>query len=200
MSATNGTSTNGPRALPRHKGTAKTVSAARRLARRRKAFELLKRGLTFRAIGKELGVSHVVAWLDCKAVFEQESKTLQLDVDEWRALHVERTEGIVQAHFGKKAQTGSAQTVLKALDYQAKLIPGLHQAPEGTYTQDQVIALMRGVATLFMELVDDADLRKRFAMGVRRRLGSAAIIEARAEPAAEQEADDEPADVLPTEA
>lgn len=177
--------------VARHKETTRSVVI---LARRERAFALLKTGMTFKEIGTRLGVSIYTAWTDCRAVFDEGYQRLALDADAWRRLHIERAEGIVKAHYSKKANAGSAQTVLRALDYQAKLIPGLHQPPEGTYTADQVAGLMRGIAGLFMELVDDGELRKRFALGVRRRLGSAAVIEVTAE---KEEGD--AVDVLPAD-
>lgn len=154
-------------------GHALAVRTAVRAVRAQRAFEMLRGGQTFRQIAKALDVSVYTAFEDCKRVLAEINGKLALQADEYRAIHLQRTEGIVQSHYGNRKDARSASMVLAALDRQAKLL-GLDAKGDAGYSPEQVVTLVRGMVALFLEVVGDAELRRQYAAGVRRQLGGLA--------------------------
>lgn len=154
-------------------GHRRAVATAVRARRAQRAFELLRTGKTFRQIAKLLDVSVYTAFEDCKRVLGEINGALALQAADYRAIHVARTEGIVETHYPNRKNARSAATILAALDRQAKLL-GLDAKAESGYSADQVVTLVRGMVSLFLEVVADAELRRAYAAGVRRQLGGLA--------------------------
>lgn len=97
----------------------------RKAAAREKVFELRLAGVPFRAIGKEVGVSHTYAMRLYREALSERSK----HVEELKDLHVtvelERLDKLILAHWPNRSHPQHAAVILRCLDTKAKLL-GLH--------------------------------------------------------------------------
>lgn len=154
-----------------HKEAVRLANTERRIAaRQRKAWRLFLAGATFEQVGQQTGTSGKTAWYDCVAY-----RSLLRERDAYGAeLMLARQNGqldaLVLSHWGRMGQRDSAQVILSALDRQAKL-NGLDRKGHDAFTPEQVISLVRTISSLFLEVVQDNELRRQFAAGLRRRLG-----------------------------
>ena len=91
--------------------------------RRERAFQLRKRGLGFRAIGKRLGVSHVQAYRDVKAVLQDLAKRTQKAARELRQLESERLDFLWLKLLPKlnAGEPKAVQAAVRLVDRRARL-------------------------------------------------------------------------------
>ena len=164
--------------------------AAEQVAQRRlKAWQLYVGGadpVTFNQVGHLLGVSGKTAWMDIMHVYRGLQGTEDLAL--LRARMQSRLDGIHRAHWAKRADKASADVLLRVLEREARL-HGLDrpQRAEG-YTVEQMVAAIRSFAAVFLEVVQDVELRRQFALGMRRRVGPARAGTVDVAPAAPKEA------------
>jgi hypothetical protein len=88
------------------------------------ALELRKMGLSYRAIGTKLSVSHEQARQDVEAELESLSKEREGKLEQYRQLELERLDGIMKS-LDNWVSAGNPQAVmayLKAMERRAKLI------------------------------------------------------------------------------
>jgi hypothetical protein len=101
-----------------------SARADRTTARRERALDLRIAGLRFRAIGVELGVSHVQAYKDVTAALgEIRAKTYE-KAEQWREIELTRLDRWTQALAGK-AEAGdhlAIRTLVLIQERRAKLI------------------------------------------------------------------------------
>lgn len=155
-----------------HKDAVKKANAlVARLDRQRTAWELFVGGATLQQIGDRFGLSAKTAYYD---VVEHRERMIQTgaleDVEVLRTRHLSRLDSIHRAHYPKRHTKDSADVLLGVLSREAKLL-GLDKRQEGGYSGEQVLALVRGMVNLFLEVVADPELRRAYATGVRRQLG-----------------------------
>lgn len=145
----------------------KVQEALKLLNRREQAWDLLREGLTFKQIGERLKVSNYTAHTDCRWVYEHvKLKGLALSAEEWRALQLDRTEAIVRQHMPKRAQPRHADVLMRAMEQQRKLVPGLEAESDGC---GRCRDIMRICTLMFMEIVADPEGRRRWVEGLRRK-------------------------------
>ena len=101
----------------------KDKQAAEILERQYQALELRRRGLSYRAIGAKLSVSHVQARADVEAVLRQLADENRDKADEMRQLEIERLDAIYESLDSWVASGNPAATnaYLKAMERRAKL-------------------------------------------------------------------------------
>jgi hypothetical protein len=157
-----------------HKIAISRAAAAEKLARRRRAAWDLFVGerLTFLEIGARLGVSNKTAWEDVVAHRDALVREQLLDPDMARSRQIGGIAALVQTHWKSRRKKNSADVILAAWTREAKLL-GL-DARQDVYSADQVAAVLRGIAGLFMEIVADPEQRRQFSIGLRRKVGALA--------------------------
>lgn len=74
---------------------------------------------------------------------------------------------------GKLKSQGAAGVALNAMARESRLL-GLDARREDTFSSEQVAGLLRGITQLFVEVVQDERLRREFALGLRRKVGTIA--------------------------
>lgn len=155
-----------------HKETVRRAKKAEeKAARRLKAWDYLLAGCTFKQIGQLCGVSDYTAWHDCMAYYEHLATHMPASLELKVAQQDGQLDALIRSHWAKKQEKASADIILRAQERRAKLF-GLDRQRDGMFTADQVMGLVRGVTALFLEVVNDAELRRQFAVGLRRKLGS----------------------------
>lgn len=92
--------------------------------RQAQAWELRKAGGSYRAIGQQLGISHVQAQRDCETVLrELQQQSLGL-ADEWRTLQLQRCEDMILGLWAR-ARGGDTEAIgatVKVMRHQADLL------------------------------------------------------------------------------
>lgn len=153
---------------------------ARVLAQRKRAWLLkTEKNLTFMEIGKQLGVSNKTAW---EYYYGHIADMKAEGVDETRRIldrHQLVLDKIIQTHLKRVASRGSAEILVAALSREAKL-HGLDKSTKVGFSAEQVVALVRAITGLFLDVVQDPGLRRKFSDGLRRRLPGPVALEAAA--------------------
>lgn len=144
--------------------------------RRRKAWALFIGRATFEQIGRELGVSNWTAHQDVLAVKERRELLTALDADALCARQQGVVDDLILSHFPTRKKKDSADVILKALDREAKL-QGLDKKQDSTVDISLVLNVLKDVTTLFLELVPDPDLRRRFTAGLQRKIAASLPLE-----------------------
>lgn len=91
---------------------------------RTRAFELRRQGLTIREIGARLGISHVMALKHISAVLADLRAEALTNADEWRALELDRLDGL-QAALRPRIGEGDPKaidTALRIMERRSKLL------------------------------------------------------------------------------
>lgn len=159
------------------------VLNAKRLERQQRAWRLLVAGeglglTSFDDIGKALGVSGVTAWKDCLAVANRLNQAILTDAATYRAMQASELAAIKKAHWQKRHTKAGADVLIRTMEREAKLLNLDVRPPDNGYTAEQVLGLVKGMTVLFMDIVDDPEMRRRFAQGLRRQIGAPIDVEA----------------------
>lgn len=104
-------------------GTKTAARWAKARERECRAFELRKQGKSYRAIGKELGVSHAAAAKMVKRVLSELDRLTKEEAAEVRRLETERLDAMLEAVWPKaeKGNQDAIDTVLKLQKRRADL-------------------------------------------------------------------------------
>jgi hypothetical protein len=158
-----------------HKEATRRAREALRIAeRRKKAWDLfVGRDMTFEQIGKALDVSGKTAHGDVIAYRDAAVREEMFgDPDLARQRQQAGLSALVATHWKGRRKRVSAEVILGAFQQEARLL-GLNLQRKDTFTAEQVVGLVRGLTALFMEVVQDPDLRRQFSQGLKRRVGGA---------------------------
>jgi len=177
-----------PERLPKAKRTAavphgggrpaaqRAAKTAARLEMQAHVWRLLVSGggtTSFKQIGREVGCSEVTAWRYALAYANRLDRQILGDAKTWRMVQASQIQAIKEAHWKNKGKKTSADVILRAMEREAKLL-GIDREPDaGVYSGTQVKSMLQGLFMLFVQLVEDVELRRQFALGIRRQLPAA---------------------------
>lgn len=169
---------------PAHRMSVRRAAEIQRITERRvQAWELHAiYKLTFDQIGARLGVSGKTAHGDVQFMARALVEQSFVDVEQRRLAQQALLDRMVQANIGKATNPKApdhraAATVLAALEREARL-NGLDIRRIDGYTPDQLMRVVGGLVTAFLELVPEdgalpsgRELRQRYAERVQRLIG-----------------------------
>lgn len=155
------------------------VKVARRkveiLERQNRAWELFVAGATFKQIGEACQVSAKTAWYDCKAVLERLEAEQALNAVTLITRQQARLDALHRAHFPKRDESDSAQ-ILLAISRREAQLHGLDKKRDDVVPVEQVLSFVKNITATFMEIVVDAEMRRKFLMGLRQQMGPLATL------------------------